>query len=73
MISKKFVLNSINRYDRQIHIWGAENQKKLISSTIAFAYCDSLCVEVMIVYFCKIGCQKYCISWNECSSLCICV
>ena len=56
MISKKFVLNMINRYDRQIHICGAENQKKLISSTIAFVYCDSLCVEVVFAYFCKIGC-----------------
>ena len=56
MISKKLVLKMISRYDRQIHIWGAENQKKLISSTIAFVYCDSLCVEVVFAYFCKIGC-----------------
>ena len=39
------------RYDRQIHIWGAENQKKIITSNIGFVYCDSLCIEVSVLKF----------------------
>ena len=34
------------RYDRQIHIWGAEKQKMIIQTTILFINGDPLCAEV---------------------------
>ena len=36
------------RYDRQIHIWGAGNQRKIMHSTILFINCDGLCSEVSV-------------------------
>lgn len=41
------------RYDRQIHIWGAEKQKRIIQTTILFVNGDPLCAEV--VRLCDVG------------------
>ncbi|KAK8821847.1 hypothetical protein WA556_002292, partial [Blastocystis sp. ATCC 50177/Nand II] len=35
-----------DQYDRQIHIWGAGNQRKIMHSTILFINCDGLCSEI---------------------------
>ena len=60
------------RYDRQIHVWGAENQQRIMKSNVLFVSCDYLSCEVHFAFSFvthSLGLQERCTCRYECNSL----